>query len=184
MGSKANIGVAVRGDRACFRVQGRGDCRVSDPLQQAIRRLRAEGVRTFVFDLGECDSMDSTFIGVMAGPLRRAPDLPRGGEPGVVQVCGASARLRETLEDMGIAPLLEFVESSGFDDGFEEATTPAADADHAQLARTGVEAHETLVELNPEKNAARFRDVIEFLRQRAGAGSGNDAREGGVGPAD
>lgn len=151
MDSKASISVAVQGDRACFRVQGRGDFRVSEPLQQAIRRLRAEGVRTFVFDLGGCAAMDSTFIGVLAGPLRPLPDLPQGGEPGVVQVCGAPERLRETLEDMGIAPLLQFIEASGFDTGFEPAALPGDDADHARLARTGLEAHQTLVELNPEK---------------------------------
>jgi anti-anti-sigma regulatory factor len=157
--------------RACFQVLGRGDVRCSSQLQKAIRHLREAGCRVFAFDLRECPAMDSTFIGVMVGPLRRLPHGP-GGEPCEVVVCRADERVRETLEDMGIAPLVTFAEECPAPADFAP-NDAVATADQTELARTSMEAHQTLISLNPEKNAPRFRDVVAFLEEEVTKKSGD-----------
>lgn len=166
MPSATEIRIAHDGSRACFQVRGRGDFRCSDVLRAAVRHLRESGCDTFAFDLAECPAMDSTFIGVIAGPLRRLPGTPNGDRACRVVVCRAGERLRETLEEMGIAPLMEFTDD--FAAPAELAPTESHAADRADLARTSIEAHETLISLNPEQNAARFRDVVAYLREEAG----------------
>jgi anti-anti-sigma regulatory factor len=175
MPSSTRIFVATGGSRICFKVQGRGDFRASDDLRTAIRHLRAHGAESFCFDLTDCLALDSTFIGVMAGPLRRLPDSPHGDRTCRVQIHGISPHLRETLDDMGIAPLVDFVESTGFEGGFKE--TEAQATTKTDLARASIEAHETLMELNPARNEGRFRDVVTFLRDEA-RGSGAQAADG------
>lgn len=162
MATTTRILVATELPRVCLRVQGRGDFRASDDLRAAIRHLRAQGAESFCFDLTGCPALDSTFIGVMAGPLRRLPDLPNGDRACRVSIHGISPHLRETLEDMGIAPLVEFVETTGLEGGFGEAGTH--EVTKTDLARASIEAHETLMALDPKRNEARFRDVVSYLR--------------------
>ncbi|MCB1125338.1 MAG: STAS domain-containing protein [Verrucomicrobiae bacterium] len=165
MATTTRILVATEGARACFRVRGRGDFRASEDLRAAIRHLRAHGAEAFCFDLTDCGALDSTFIGVMAGPLRRLPDVPNGERTCRVTVHGISPHLRETLDDMGIAPLVQFVETTGFEGGFAE--TEPQQASKTDLARASIEAHENLMALDPTRNETRFRDVVNYLRDEA-----------------
>jgi hypothetical protein len=46
-----------------------------------------------------------------------------------------------------------------------KACTPESiNPSHEQIARTSLEAHETLMAMNPE-NVARFKDVTQFLAE-------------------
>lgn len=173
MAAKTQLMMAVDGARAWFQVVGRGDLHCSDDLRLAIRRLREEGCRTFTFDLAACSHMDSTFIGVLASPLRPLAGGLAGLPRGAVRVNRAGEVLRQTLEEMGLAEFIEFD-----DEPADPGWTPAQHhpSSRSDLTEASLEAHETLMALNPEKNRARFQDVVAYLRQeldrnRAGPGS-------------
>ncbi len=117
--------------------------------------------------------MDSTFIGVMVGPLRKVPGLPGGDEPCQVIVCRANQRVRDTLEEMGIAPRITFAEECPAPAEFAPAEAP--EGNPADLARASMEAHQNLISLNPEKNADRFRDVVAFLAEEVDRHSSSES---------
>lgn len=173
MGSPTQILVAEERPTAFFKIVGRGDFRCSDDLRQAIRRLREAGYTEFAFDLGECPHMDSTFIGVLASPLRRLSG-PDGTAPdGRVRICRAHATARQILEDMGLASMVDMEADAPSATTFQP--TASHTASRAELSETSLEAHENLMALDPARNAARFQDVVTFLRKELGKGPASGA---------
>ncbi len=172
MGSETEIWLADDGPKACFRVSGKGDFRCSDDLRSAIRRLRESGCGEFTFDLAECPHMDSTFVGVIASPLRKLPGAKSAAPRCKVRICRAPDSIRQILDDMGLAPLVEFVGNTDAESCFEPTEHgPGAKED---LSKTSLEAHETLIELDPSRNKTRFQNVVTYLRQELEADKGED----------
>ena len=106
--------------------------------------------------------MDSTFMGVLAG-ISLQLSSGKGDAP-PLELLNACARVVETLENLGVAHLFKIGGSTGpISDKFE----PLAKGDPAsrvEVARTCLEAHRTLMELNPG-NAQKFKDVAQFLAE-------------------
>lgn len=173
MASQTQILIAEEHPSACFKIVGRGDFRCSDDLRQAIRRLRETGYTEFTFDLADCPHLDSTFIGVLASPLRKLTG-PAGSVPaGRVRISRAQETVCQILEDMGIAPMVEMVDTAPDSGSFHPSE--AHNASRAELSEASLEAHETLMALDPERNAARFQDVVTFLRKELGKGPASGA---------
>ena len=113
----------------------------------------------FVVDLAACELMDSTFLGTLTGI---ALGLPPGGKLTVVR---ANDRNRAVMQNLGLDRIFAVEESA-------PAPAPGrmedAETNPPQKARreTIIQAHETLVAANPA-NAIRFKDVLEFLQQKA-----------------
>jgi hypothetical protein len=148
-------------ESACIRVAGRATVAASVDLRQLLRRLRESGLRRILLDLSECQAMDSTFLGVLAHEASH----PSGGAvappPSPMELLNTPGSLRETIEDLGVASLVRFVDCDPGQHTFE----PAASGDPAsrtELTRTSLEAHEALMALHPA-NVARFQDVARFL---------------------
>jgi anti-sigma B factor antagonist len=125
------------------------------------------GHRVFTFDLGECTVMDSTFMGTLAGMALR---LRESG--GTLLVRNVNERNFELLRNLGLNNLFEIVPSAelaatGTAEGALETENDLSRSEHAACM---IEAHEALVDAAPE-NLARFKDVLEYLKQdlRAGA---------------
>ena len=125
------------------------------------------GHRVFVIDLADCSVMDSTFMGTLAGLALR---LRESGD-GSLLVCNVNERNADLLRNLGLNNLFA-VESKA--DLADQPSTESALSDD-KLSRLDhaacmIEAHEALVDADPE-NFARFKDVLEYLKQdlRAGA---------------
>jgi len=82
--------VSVAGQTAFFRLRGRATAGESTSFKAAAEGLRAQGLSDVVIDLTECQSMDSTFIGVLAGLSRRL--RREGGAAGKVELVNTSRR--------------------------------------------------------------------------------------------
>ncbi len=146
------------------RVAGRGSFQNSTPLKEFAKEMLSRGHRQFTIDLQECPVMDSTFMGTLAGIALKL----QAGD-GSVRVIRLNERNHSLLANLGLDQLLQIepldteAGMAGLPgDAIQNLTLGAEDK--ATQARTMLEAHEAVVDANP-LNEAKFKDVLEFLRQ-------------------
>jgi len=141
------------------KVHGRGSFKVSSSLKDFVNRLLDVGGKDLVVNVSDCLGMDSTFMGVLAGISQR---LKRESQ-GTVTLVGASAKIKKLLSTLGLSRMVTFAELT-------EAPAPELTPlernpeTPLQSAKTMLEAHEKLVEIQDE-NTLRFQDVLEYLRE-------------------
>ncbi len=140
-------------------MDGRGSFQNSTGLKDFAAEMARRGLRDFVVDLKDCELMDSTFMGTLTGIALKL------GPSGSLKVIRPNQRNREVLRNLGLDCIFTVVENT-------PAPVPsgqlhAAETNPPREAKrdTILEAHENLVAANPE-NAVRFKDVIEFLKQK------------------
>jgi hypothetical protein len=108
--------------------------------------------------------MDSTFLGVLSGFGMKLNPNGASVEHGV-ELHNASTRVGELLENLGAAHL--FHSTNGplqLPADLTPCTPEPKNHTHEEITRTSLEAHETLMAMNPE-NVARFKDVAQFLAE-------------------
>ena len=157
----ANLLVLVGKDFVCIKIAGRANFTSSPDFKTLLEELAEKGYRHFLFDLAECTLMDSTFLGVLAGfGMKLNPD----GEKGI-ELYHTNTRVSELLENLGALHLFNVVEGPLELPGAVKSCTPeTSNPSHEEITRTSLEAHQTLMEVNPE-NVARFKDVTKFLAE-------------------
>lgn len=160
MSLQSSVQVAVVGPTVWIRVVGRGSFQNSTGLKELAAKMMAQGHREFIIDLKECELMDSTFMGTLAGIALRL------GENGNVKVLRANPRNHQVLSNLGLDRLLTLESDS------EQAVpvlkmqdTLAPSSPRDTQRDTIIQAHENLVTANPE-NAIRFKDVLDFLKSK------------------
>lgn len=161
------ISVAIVQRIALVRVDGRGSFKVSTSLKEFVQAAIEGGAQTAVVDLGNCISMDSTFMGVLAGAAGRI----RTKNQGRVVLLNLSTKTRTLISTLGLDQVVQAHDAGATPEQFRPYVDGTSLADLAPrteskltTATTMLEAHETLVALTPE-NAPRFKDVVEFLRE-------------------
>src|ERR1017187_4161068 len=159
----AKLLVLVGKDFACVKISGRANFSFSPDFKVLLAGLAQKGYRRFIIDLSECVLMDSTFLGVLAGfGLKIQPACL--GEQGI-ELFNANARVAELLENLGVTRLFKMTGGALQLPGDVKTGTPdLASPTHEEITRTCLEAHQTLMTMNPE-NAARFKDVARFLAE-------------------
>ena len=165
-----NIAVGVSGQRVFVKVRGKGNCQTSQPLCQFSNEIIKRGFHEFIVDLAECSSMDSTFLGVLAGISLRLMPLK-----GRVYLANLNPRCNDVVAQLGIDQLSSV--NTGLLDlpapanGDEPpalqplAASPAASSDaeaKARCAEMVIEAHRTLMQIDP-RNIPKFKDCVRFL---------------------
>ena len=159
--SSASLLVLVGKDFACVKIAGRANFTSSPDFKTLLEELTQKGYRHFLIDLSACALMDSTFLGVLAGFGMK---LNTGGERGI-ELCGPNARVAELLENLGALHLFKVLEGALELPGEVKACTPElSNPTLEEITRTSLEAHQTLMQVNPE-NVARFKDVTQFLAE-------------------
>ncbi len=152
-----------------LRVSGRGTFQTSAGMKEYARRMIQRGHRAFVIDLAECELMDSTFMGTMAGIALRLRELGSGS----LSVLHPNPRNRMLLENLGLDHLFSFDLPEGATAAPRQAaqeTLPPAMGDTPTQQATILSAHEALIEADPE-NEERFRDVLDLLKQESQSGA-------------
>ncbi|MCX7869413.1 MAG: STAS domain-containing protein, partial [Terrimicrobiaceae bacterium] len=86
-----NVLVGTLGDTAWVRVEGRGSFKNSGGLKDFFGRMLERGFRRFAVDLANCELMDSTFMGTLAGLALRLRETGGGG----LRVLNTSPRNRD-----------------------------------------------------------------------------------------
>ena len=159
--------VDTSSDPVAIRIEGRASFQNSPCLNEFFNALVAQGRSRFVMDFQSCTSMDSTFLGVLAGA---ALQLRKQATPGSLVLCRLGERNLELVRNLGLHRLLTV------DTGVTEvnsatlAVLPSLPVQgELESARTVLAAHENLVAAD-EANRAKFQDVLSFLKSRVQQG--------------
>jgi anti-sigma B factor antagonist len=165
--SKPAFLVDATSDPVVIRVDGRASFQNSPSLNEFFGMMIAQGKSRFVMDFLNCTSMDSTFLGVLAGAallLRKQP------APGSLVLCRLGARNLELVRNLGLHRLLTVdsdIDAVNLNTVSALANMP--DKGELESARLVLAAHENLVEAE-ESNRAKFQDVLTFLKNRVAQG--------------
>ena len=164
MSSENLLSVLVGKNFACIKIAGRANFASSLDFKTLLNELAQKGYRHFIIDLGQCVLMDSTFLGVLAGFGMKLNPQGATAEHGI-ELHNATQRVSELLENLGAAHLFKMTSGELQLSADLQANTPESiHATHEQITRTSLEAHLTLMAMNPE-NVARFKDVTQFLAE-------------------
>ncbi len=161
--------MAVNRTTVHIRIIGRGTLKMGPVFREFLAAAEGQGIAHAEVDLAECETLDSTMLGILAGLAMRLRRLGGG-----VSVGGLSARTLGLFQTLGLDRLV------GTAAGNAQAPDPGAlkalDRDTAsrQADETILEAHEDLVAASAD-NLPRFRDVIEFMRDSVARRQGEDA---------
>ena len=152
---------------AVIRVDGRGSVRISPPMKQFIHRvIESKSANRILIDMLDCVGMDSTFMGVLAGLSYHVKD-----KPGVtLKLINLSEKNQKLLITLGVDRVVNYSLSTTGEENKLLATpsdglqTLEPDfANKLEAAKTTLEAHETLVDINPD-NFDKFQSVLELLQ--------------------
>jgi anti-sigma B factor antagonist len=150
---------------ACVKISGRANFTSSIDFRTLVNELRQKGFNYFVLDLGECTLMDSTFLGVLAGFGLKLSVTHGDKTERAIELRNANGRIVELLENLGVLHL--FNSSNGplaAPSSVEPSETPSSHPTREEITRACLEAHQTLMDINPE-NVPRFKEVAQFLAE-------------------
>jgi anti-anti-sigma factor len=152
------------GDTVVFvKVVGRANFTSSVDFKALVNALRQKGHDKFILDLSECQLMDSTFLGVLAGLGLKMKNRRNGDPETSIALCNPSPRIADLLANLGVADLFKVVTPPATADKMQPVSTVAG-VDKKDVSKTCLEAHQTLMAINPA-NVPRFKDVAAFLAE-------------------
>lgn len=150
-------------DPILVRIEGRASFLNSAGLKDFFAEMIREGKTRFVVDFKRCTSMDSTFLGVLAGA---ALQLRKLVPPGVLTLARVEDRNLDLIRNLGLHRIAH-LDTGDFKSSSRPPTQALTEArpGEADSARLVLEAHESLVAAD-QANAGKFQDVLAFLRNR------------------
>jgi anti-anti-sigma regulatory factor len=169
MGSENNesLTAAYIDQTAVIRVEGRGSFKISPPMKQFIHQVIENGsAHRILIDMCDCTGMDSTFMGVITGiacNIKSKPDF-------TFRLINLSPKNEKLLSTLGVDRVVDYSLSHTAEeadlmgqDSTKEQTLEPDFKNKLEAAKTTLEAHESLVNINPE-NYDKFKSVLEFLQ--------------------
>jgi len=154
--------VAVESSQAFLKLCGRASFACSAQFKTLVYGLRDKRCRRFLLDLSECVIMDSTFLGILARFAHTVSESESDGKV-ALQLLNPNERIVDLLENLGVGHLFEVRQGDPLDPQGGEVIEPGA-PDKLASTRVALEAHETLMELNPA-NVKRFKDAALFMAE-------------------
>ena len=161
-GAPTSLSVCVHDRVACVRVTGQAKFTSATDFKNLLVQLQKDGCTEIVLDLSECSLMDSTFLGVMTAAARRCEASRQEGKQCVLKLCHPSERVMESLENLDVLRLFTVENNGPPFTAFKRVED--GNVTRVELNRTCLEAHETLMNTNPE-NERRFKDAAEYFRK-------------------
>ena len=163
-----NLTAAYIDHTAVLHVEGRGSFKISPPMKQFIHKvIETQSANRILVDMSDCTGMDSTFMGVLAGLACMIKSKPAYH----FKLINLSDKNKKLLVTLGVDRVLDF-SMSHTDEEQEMLDSPSGDTqaleadftDKLNAAKTTLEAHETLVNINPA-NYNKFKSVLDFLQE-------------------
>jgi len=162
-----NLTAAYIDTTAVIHVDGRGSFKISPPMKQFIHQvINKQSAKRILLDMSDCIGMDSTFMGVLAGVacyIKSQPDI-------TFKLINLSEKNKKLLVTLGVDRVVDYSlsttgeEQQVMDQSHAAIQTLEPDfSDKLEAAKTTLEAHKNLVNVNPE-NYAKFKSVLEFLQ--------------------
>jgi len=158
--------VAVVEHTAFIKIPGRANFTSSVDFKTLVNELRVRGFDHFVLDLGECVTMDSTFLGVLAGlSLRNADgkEIAHDGHKLKLDLLNPNDRIADLLDNLGVVHLFQVLtQPNPCTAAFEPVANDRPAPSKEEISRNCLDAHTTLMDVNPD-NIPKFKDVAQFL---------------------
>jgi Sulfate permease and related transporters (MFS superfamily) len=149
-------------DPIVIRIDGRASFQNSSCIHDFFNERIREGKTRFVVDFQNCASMDSTFLGVIAGA---GLQLRKLNPPGSLVLARVGARNLELVRNLGLHRLVTVDTGDTEISGQPSKALTCETRTELESARMVLEAHENLV-VTDESNRSKFQDVLAFLRTR------------------
>jgi anti-sigma B factor antagonist len=157
--------VWVEDKNAWIKISGRASFNSSVDFKSLVNGLSQRGFSRFVLDLTDCPLMDSTFLGVLAGLGLKFGSARNGDPHASIELLNPKPRIQDLLENLGVSHLFKVINGQEPAAGKMTPVDPGSTKpDRKEISRTCLEAHQTLMNINPA-NIAKFKDVAQFLAE-------------------
>lgn len=161
-----NLTAAYVDRNAVIRMEGRGSFKICPPMKQFIHQVINTGsANRILIEMSDCSGMDSTFMGVVAGIacyIKSKPALS-------FKLINLSEKNKKLLVTLGVDRVVDYSLSASEEEqellnrlSGSSQTLEADPSSKLETAQTTLEAHETLVDINPD-NLSKFKSVLEYL---------------------
>lgn len=158
-------------DPVVVRINGRANYLNSSPMREFFTLIVGQGRKNITVDFSNCLSVDSTFLGIVAGA---ALELVDQDPPGEMRMVGLGPRNMELVRNLGLHRIASLSDSVSEDVEDVDTESLSADSmDKDERVRLIIDAHKKLIKCD-ESNAERFQDVLTFMRKRSGWDSDKD----------
>ena len=159
--SKANVLINKTDYGYAIKVEGRASMECSPSLKNFGENFVAGAFSKVVFDMKECQWMDSTFMGTLAmlGIKAKKADI-------AIEMVNMNEKLISLIRDLGIESLFKIYADSSlkFDSAGSYSLCSPDGSSAEDASNTILKAHESLVEAS-EGNASKFGKVIEMVKK-------------------
>ncbi len=150
-----------------LRVVGRGTFHNSVGLKQLFdRQMASDPASEFILDLAECTSMDSTFMGLLAGVGLTQRDSGQGR----LVIVNLTEHTSKLLRMLGLTHFLD-VREPGADplppEAEFERVEESAPMSRIERIRLMIEAHRHLIDVD-QGNEVKFQGVLTYLSESLG----------------
>ncbi|PXA03706.1 anti-sigma factor antagonist [Coraliomargarita sinensis] len=152
--------VSAYSDPVVVRINGKANYLNCNSFREFIEQMLSEERHRFLVDFDNCQGMDSTFLGILAGT---ALELKKKETPGTLTLCRLSERNQELITNLGLQNLL--IISTDEADAEVCSAFDSLDNEEVSDAKNVLKAHENLAAAD-EQNVAKFQDVISFLKNQ------------------
>ncbi len=160
------VSLAFIDENIWIKVKGRGNFQCSPCLKKIVQEQLEVGHHHYIIDLVECEQLDSTFMGTLAGISQRL----KNKKEGTVKVINVSESNHQLMENLGLDqlfPVRKLAEGKELPPAiaenafFDAAMTSAVSKNSVEEAVRS--AHEALITANQD-NAAKFQSLLEIIR--------------------
>lgn len=156
---KADVSIAQSSGNYKIKVSGRASFECSPPLRNLAKSFDHEKLLSISIDLSQCESMDSTFMGVLA--MLGLRGIKQHAKTEIVNANDFNYNL---LEGLGLCKLFEF-RNDVTEENCEFESTAGKNEDERN--DTVLEAHEVLMEVDDD-NVPKFEKVVAFVKKDLG----------------
>ena len=154
----SSIEVGTSKDKAFIKIKGRGDFLNSQALKDFLQTMIQKGLTDFLLDLQDCKTMDSTFMGVLAGAALQLKNKHQKK----LTLFHVDEHNMQLLTTLGIHIFMNILlKAPSTPSDFESLPQPSI-SKH-KMAQQMLDAHSILMDIS-EENRIKFKDVFEYLK--------------------
>ncbi len=163
MTDDAHIEAAIIDDIVLIRVHGRGSFLNSRFLKDFLEKMLSINYSNFMFDLSHCQTMDSTFMGMLAGISIKLQEKGKGN----ICLVKPNKQCYRLLSTLGLDQILEvrseFKNPSEMNPDFKDIS-PVKEYSQKEKLIHAIESHKNLIKLESQ-NKVKFENVLNLLEE-------------------
>lgn len=162
--------VSAYSDPVIVKINGKANYLNCNSFREFIEKIVNAGNVHIVLDFKDCTGMDSTFLGILTGT---ALELREQNPVGILILCNLGERNHDLVYNLGLQNILtidEYLQNTADDSAKEQFY--ALKNVKVSDAKEVLKAHENLIRADKD-NAAKFQDVIAFLKNQTEGGDTN-----------